>query len=84
VGRAGSACCTARPGPAAARPKNRPRRRCLTTAGLGLGLAITVLRILGNEVTPATVVLMALLLISGIRFLPFAMLFGMEANRDLR
>jgi glycosyltransferase involved in cell wall biosynthesis len=56
----------------------------LTTAGLGLGIAITVLRILGNEVTPATVVLIALLLISGIQFLLFAMLFDMEANRDLR
>jgi glycosyltransferase involved in cell wall biosynthesis len=56
----------------------------LSTGGLGLGIAITVLRIMGNEVTPATVVLIALLLISGIQFLLFAMLFDMEANRDLR
>jgi glycosyltransferase involved in cell wall biosynthesis len=56
----------------------------LATAGLGLGIAITVLRIMGNEITPATVVLIALLLISGIQFLLFAMLFDMEANRDLR
>jgi len=56
----------------------------LTFAGLGLGIAVTVLRILGNGITPATVVLVALLLISGIQFLLFAMLFDMESNRDLR
>ena len=56
----------------------------LTIAGLGLGVAETVLRILGNGITPATVVLVALLLISGIQFLLFAMLFDMESNRDLR
>ncbi len=56
----------------------------LTLAGLGLGIAVTVLRILGNGITPATVVLVALLLISGIQFTLFAMLFDMESNRDLR
>ncbi|MBA3716813.1 MAG: glycosyltransferase family 2 protein [Actinobacteria bacterium] len=56
----------------------------LTLAGLGLGITVTVLRILGNGITPATVVLVALLLISGIQFLLFAMLFDMESNRDLR
>jgi len=56
----------------------------LTFAGLGLGIAETVLRILGNGITPATVVLVAVLLISGIQFLLFAMLFDMESNRDLR
>ena len=56
----------------------------LTIGGLGLGIAITVLRILGNEVTAATVVLVALMLISGLQFTLFAMLFDMEANRDLR
>ena len=56
----------------------------LTLCGLGLGVAVTVLRILGNGITPATVVLIALLLISGIQFLLFAMLFDMESNRDLR
>jgi glycosyltransferase involved in cell wall biosynthesis len=56
----------------------------LTLAGLGLGIAITVLRILGNGITAATVVLVALLLISGIQFTLFAMLFDMESNRDLR
>ena len=56
----------------------------LFLAGLGLGIAVTVLRILGNEVTPATVVLIALLVISGLQFTLFAMLFDMEANKDLR
>jgi glycosyltransferase involved in cell wall biosynthesis len=56
----------------------------LTIAGLGLGISVTVLRILGNGITPATVVLVSLLLISGIQFLLFAMLFDMESNRDLR
>ena len=56
----------------------------LTIAGLGLGIAITVLRILGNEVTAATVVLIALMLISGLQFTLFAMLFDMEANRELK
>jgi glycosyltransferase involved in cell wall biosynthesis len=56
----------------------------LTAAGVGLGIAVTVLRILGNGITPATVVLVALLLISGIQFALFAMLFDMQSNRDLR
>jgi hypothetical protein len=56
----------------------------LTLAGLSLGVAVTVLRILGNGITPATVVLVALLLISGIQFALFAMLFDMQSNRELR
>jgi glycosyltransferase involved in cell wall biosynthesis len=56
----------------------------LTLAGLALGVAVTVLRILGNGITPATVVLVALLLISGIQFTLFAMLFDLQLNRDLR
>jgi glycosyltransferase involved in cell wall biosynthesis len=56
----------------------------LTVCGLALGIAVTVLRIVGNGITPATVVLVALLLISGIQFTLFAMLFDMESNRDLR
>jgi glycosyltransferase involved in cell wall biosynthesis len=56
----------------------------LTLAGLGLGIAVTILRILGNGITPATVVLIALLLISGVQFTLFAMLFDMQANRDMR
>ncbi|HEY7018867.1 MAG TPA: glycosyltransferase [Gaiellaceae bacterium] len=51
--------------------------------GLGLGIALIVLRIMGNGITPATVVLVALLLISGSQFTLFAMWFDMESNRDL-
>jgi glycosyltransferase involved in cell wall biosynthesis len=54
-----------------------------TLLGLGLGIAELVLRILGNDITPATIVLVALLLISGSQFMLFAMWFDMESNRDL-
>jgi glycosyltransferase involved in cell wall biosynthesis len=54
-----------------------------TLIGLGLGIAEVVLRILGNDITPATIVLVALLLISGSQFTLFAMWFDMESNRDL-
>jgi glycosyltransferase involved in cell wall biosynthesis len=54
-----------------------------TLIGLGLGIAEVVLRILGNAVPPATIVLVALLLISGSQFTLFAMWFDMESNRDL-
>jgi len=54
-----------------------------TLIGLGLGIAEFVLRILGNDITPATIVLVALLLISGSQFTLFAMWFDMESNRDL-
>jgi hypothetical protein len=43
-----------------------------------------VLRFQGNNITPATVVLIALLLISGSQFTLFAMWFDMESNKDLR
>jgi glycosyltransferase involved in cell wall biosynthesis len=52
--------------------------------GVVLGATVTILRILGNELTVATVVLVALLLISGLLFTLFAMLFDMESNRELR
>src|SRR5918992_1764886 len=52
--------------------------------GVALGATVTVLRILGNELTVATVVLVALLLIAGLLFTLFAMLFDMESNRELR
>jgi glycosyltransferase involved in cell wall biosynthesis len=52
--------------------------------GAALGLTVTVLRILGNELTVATVVLVALLLIAGLLFTLFAMLFDMESNKDLK
>ncbi len=53
-------------------------------AGLGLGIAEVVLRILGNPIPPATVVLVALLVIFGSQFTLFAMWFDLERNKDLR
>jgi glycosyltransferase involved in cell wall biosynthesis len=55
----------------------------MTLLGLGLGIAEVVLRILGNDITAATVVLVALLLIAGSQFTLFAMWFDMESNKDL-
>ncbi|TML16136.1 MAG: glycosyltransferase family 2 protein [Actinobacteria bacterium] len=52
--------------------------------GLALGVTVTILRIGGNELTVATVVLIALLLIAGLLFTLFAMLFDMESNKELR
>jgi hypothetical protein len=52
--------------------------------GAGLGIAYTVLRLLGHIIPAATAVLIALLVISGIQFLLFAMWFDMESNKDLR
>ena len=43
-----------------------------------------MLRLGGNTITPATIVLVALLLISGSQFTLFAMWFDMESNKDLR
>jgi glycosyltransferase involved in cell wall biosynthesis len=56
----------------------------MTTVGLVLGIFETVLRLGGNHITPATIVLVALLLISGSQFTLFAMWFDMESNKDLR
>ena len=39
---------------------------------------------MGNGITPATVVLVALLVISGLQLLLFAMWFDMESNKDLK
>jgi protein-S-isoprenylcysteine O-methyltransferase Ste14 len=55
----------------------------MTFVGLALGITETVLRIMGNAITPATIVLVALLLISGSQFTLFAMWFDMESNKDL-
>ncbi len=52
--------------------------------GLALGIAEVVLRLMGNQITAATVVLVALLLIFGSQFTLFAMWFDMESNKDLR
>src|SRR5436190_13343144 len=56
----------------------------MTLLGLALGIAETILRILGNGIPTATIVLVALLLISGSQFTLFAMWFDMESNKDLR
>jgi glycosyltransferase involved in cell wall biosynthesis len=53
-------------------------------AGLALGVLELVYRIGGNAVSVGTVVLIALLLISGSQFMLFAMWFDMESNKDLR
>jgi uncharacterized membrane protein YqjE len=56
----------------------------MTLAGVVLGLVEAVLRILGNEITTPTIVLVAVLLIAGLQMTLFAMWFDMEANKDLR
>ena len=56
----------------------------MTLAGLTLGVIETVLRILGNQITTPTIVLVAVLLIAGLQMTLFAMWFDMEANKDLR
>jgi glycosyltransferase involved in cell wall biosynthesis len=56
----------------------------MTGLGLGLGIAETVLRIMGNGIPTATIVLVALLLTAGSQFTLFAMWFDMESNKDLR
>src|SRR5262249_38031759 len=50
----------------------------MTPIGLALGIFVTVLRFEGHNTPPATVVLVALLLISGSQFILFAMWFDME------
>jgi glycosyltransferase involved in cell wall biosynthesis len=56
----------------------------MLTVGFVLGLIELVLRIAGNAITPATIVLVAVLLIAGLQMTLFAMWFDMEANKDLR
>jgi glycosyltransferase involved in cell wall biosynthesis len=56
----------------------------LFLAGLVLGLIETGLRAAGNTIPAATVVLVAVLLISGLQLTLFAMFFDMEANKHLR
>jgi glycosyltransferase involved in cell wall biosynthesis len=55
-----------------------------TLAGLVLGIVELAYRLAGNQVSVGTVVLIALLLISGSQFTLFAMWFDMESNKDLR
>jgi glycosyltransferase involved in cell wall biosynthesis len=56
----------------------------LLAAGIVLGLIETGLRIAGNPLPIATILLVALLVISGLQLLLFAMWFDMESNKDLR
>ena len=56
----------------------------MLTVGVVLGLVELALRIAGNAITPATIVLVAVLLIAGLQMTLFAMWFDMEANKDLR
>ncbi len=53
-------------------------------AGVVLGAVVVGYRIAGNQFTVGTVVLIALLVISGSQFTLFAMWFDMESNKDLR
>jgi glycosyltransferase involved in cell wall biosynthesis len=55
-----------------------------TFLGVALGVLEVVLRFMGNEITAATIVLVAVLLIAGLQLTLFAMWFDMEANKDLR
>ncbi len=55
-----------------------------TAAGVLLGLVVVGYRIAGNSIPIATVVLVALLVLSGSQFTLFAMWFDMESNKDLR
>jgi glycosyltransferase involved in cell wall biosynthesis len=56
----------------------------LLGVGVLLGLVEAGLRIAGNPIPFATIVLVALLVISGLQLLLFAMWFDMESNKDLR
>ena len=56
----------------------------MLSVGFVLGLVELVLRIAGNAITPASIVLVAVLLIAGLQMTLFAMWFDMEANKDLR
>jgi vacuolar-type H+-ATPase subunit I/STV1 len=56
----------------------------LTTIGLVLGLIELWAKITRDDVAVATIVLVALLMISGLQLLLFAMWFDMEYNRELR
>jgi glycosyltransferase involved in cell wall biosynthesis len=55
-----------------------------TIAGVILGLVVVGYRLAGYPFTVGTVVLIALLVISGSQFTLFAMWFDMESNKDLR
>jgi glycosyltransferase involved in cell wall biosynthesis len=56
----------------------------MSATGFVLGAAVSAMRIFsGNDITTPTIVLVALLLISGSQFTLFAMWFDMDSNKDL-
>ncbi|HET7566580.1 MAG TPA: glycosyltransferase family 2 protein [Gaiellaceae bacterium] len=55
-----------------------------TFAGIVLGLIVVGFRLAGDQFTVGTVVLIALLVLSGSQFTLFAMWFDMESNKDLK
>jgi glycosyltransferase involved in cell wall biosynthesis len=55
----------------------------LAGAGFALGLVEVALRLSGNPIPVATIVLVALLVVSGLQLLLFAMWFDMESNKAL-
>jgi glycosyltransferase involved in cell wall biosynthesis len=56
----------------------------VTAIGLALGLLETIIKITHGDIAIATIVLVALLLVSGLQLLLFAMWFDMEYNKELR
>ena len=57
----------------------------MTMLGLALGVLVSVERLFfGHQITTPTIVLVALLLISGTQFTLFAMWFDQETNKELR
>jgi glycosyltransferase involved in cell wall biosynthesis len=56
----------------------------LVALGVALGALETYLKLTTGNIALATIVLVALLIISGLQFLLFAMWFDMEYNRNLR
>ncbi len=56
----------------------------MTGLGLVLGIVEVVLRLMGNAITTPTIVLVALLLISGSQLTLLAMWFDLESNKELR
>lgn len=56
----------------------------LTLSGIIFGIVETALRFAGHLIPAATIVLVALLVISGLQLTLFAMWFDMESNKDLR
>jgi glycosyltransferase involved in cell wall biosynthesis len=55
----------------------------LSGVGFALGLLEVALRFMGHPIPVATIVLVALLVVSGLQLLLFAMWFDMESNRSL-